>query len=457
MTVVHRRPDPFTRQSQYEPSLLRQLKAAMSSATMLETLRRDWEYLKRRGLVLWDCQVTRVYPREENEFLVEYEMHFLDESGERIERVFGELVGENAEKRCGEIIEQLKKTRGKQLSRTIQTDLVTCLPDLGLILRFAGIDEKLPGLRHIRKRLTIRPIVSRYLSLDGDDVTKKCAIEILGHRLGKRCIMRYRLESLDPKTERRVPRSLIGKVYKIREDRGRLVFAAMQGLWEQGFSDGAEDGIRIPRPLAYLPDWQLLLMEDAPGSTLASLKGSAIEPAIDTAGKALAKLHQCPLEVPGRHTVEDELELLRGWVGVVSQVNPGLKNALEDALKRVQLALNRCQIFKATLVHRDFYEKQILVEGLQAILIDFDTLCLSDPAIDVGNFLAHLRLAGLQHSGKPDHMEEAFLAAYGPAPSQDFPTRVDARTKSSLLRLACLYSLWPQWTHLAEPLLGDLA
>ncbi|MFQ5946237.1 MAG: hypothetical protein ACE5NC_08310, partial [Anaerolineae bacterium] len=69
----------------------------MSSATMLEILRQGWEYPKRRGLILRDCQVVRVYPRDGKDFVLEYEMHFLDENRERVQRVFGELVGEEAE------------------------------------------------------------------------------------------------------------------------------------------------------------------------------------------------------------------------------------------------------------------------------------------------------------------------------------------------------------------------
>jgi aminoglycoside phosphotransferase (APT) family kinase protein len=197
-------------------------------------------------------------------------------------------------------------------------------------------------------------------------------------------------------------------------------------------------------------------MEDVPGILLAELDESGREPAVEAAGRALAKLHRCPLEVPGRYSAKEEVELLEGWGAVVSQVHPGMKAAFAEAFAEVRDALEGCRSVEPTLVHRDFYEKQVLVDGTQAILIDFDTLCLADPAIDVGNFLAHLRLAGLQHLGRVKRLEEAFLAAYRPMPSQDLQARVRAYTMSSLLRLACLYSLWPQWSHLAEPLLEAL-
>ena len=452
----HQEPDTIATQPQYDPSLIRQLKEAMSSETMLEVLRRDWPYLKARRLTLRDCQVVRVYPRDRKEFLLEYEMRFLDENGERGERVFGELIGEEAEKRYGELLEGLKKTRKKQLSRTAPTDLITCLPDLGLILRFAGLDEELHGLTLIRKRFGIRPSLEQYLSLDGSDVRVR-SIEILQHRWAKRCTVRWRFKSPIPNIGRGIHRSLIGKVYNFRKNRAGKVFAAMQALWEQGFSDEADDGIRIPKPLAYVPDSQLVLMEDAPGSSLDSLEGSRIEPAVEAAGKAIAKLHRTPLKVRGRHTVEDEEGLLRdNWVVVASQVHPGIKAAFEEGLSVVRDALNKSRNFEPTLVHRDFNDKHILVDGAQTILIDFDTLCLSDPAIDLGNFLAHLKLAGLQRLGNVERLEKAFLEAYRPGPSPNLPARIDAYTKSSLLRLACLYSLWPQWSHLAEPLLRNL-
>ena len=88
----HQEPDTIATQPQYDPSLIRQLKEAMSSETMLEVLRRDWPYLKERDLTLEDCRVVRVYPRDGKEFVLEYEMRLLGENGEGGVRVFGELV-----------------------------------------------------------------------------------------------------------------------------------------------------------------------------------------------------------------------------------------------------------------------------------------------------------------------------------------------------------------------------
>ena len=92
-----------------------------------------------------------------------------------------------------------------------------------------------------------------------------------------------------------------------------------------------------------------------------------------------------------------------------------------------------------------------------AALTDFDTLCTGDPALDVGNFLAHLRLSDLQSGGDTRTLAVAFLDAYGAAVTGDFAIRTEAYQRAALLRLACLYSLSTRWAHLARPLLGGVA
>lgn len=441
---------------QYEPLQIRNLKTAMSSVAMLEILRGKWPYLKRSGSILTDFKVVRIYPRKGREFLFVYEIRLLDDAGERVEHLFGELVGAEAEKRYEELQEKLKKTRRKQFSRTKQTDVLSCIPELGLIIRFSGIDEKLNGMRMIYKPSAFIPILERCLPLNGEKVSG-CEVKVLRHRLGKRCIFRVHFNSSESVTGKKTGHSIIGKVYPNRGDRGERVFSVMRGLWENGFSDRSVDGIRIPKPLLYLPDIQMLLMEDVPGSYWDSLNLQGIEPSIGAAGKTLAKLHRSSFKVPGRHTVDDEMELLRDhWIIITSQVYPELKASLENALSKVRNALEKCRSFVPQLVHRDYYEKQVLVNGPQSILIDFDTLCLSDPAIDVGNFLAHIKLAGLQNPGNVQLLEEVFLSSYNTKISREFSSRIEAYTSSSLLRLACLYSLWPKWRHLVKPLINGV-
>jgi hypothetical protein len=335
----------------FTPSRLAQLKAAMCSATMTEILGRDWVYPERRGLSVRDCQAVRVYPRENNRFVLEYQVRFRDKTGDRVERVIGELVGDTAQEHCRRVIERLRKHRRGQLPRDEPTDLVAALPTLGLVLRFAGLDERLIGLKVAYDPAAIAPVLSRHLPINGG--AEEGRVKVLNHRLGKRCVLRYRLGEASPEADQTRARSAIVKVYEARSGLGGQVFSVMRNLKENGFGHGAKDGIRIPTPLAYLPEWKLLLMEDVPGSTPAhpDLQG------MEAAGWALAKLHRCSLEVPMRHSVDDEVALLGGWVAVIPQVYPELKEGLEEAFAIVRAGLRKCRDGGPTLVHRDYHEK----------------------------------------------------------------------------------------------------
>lgn len=438
------------RQDNYSHQVIDRLHAAMSEEVVLDAMRRHWSYPHQRDLEIVDCQLVRVYPQRDDEFVLEYQVRLTGKDGERTQQVFGELVGEHARERCSETLFSLRKSRRRQLRRSSPDDLVSCLPSLGLVLRLPGLDERLYGLKLIYDRAAAASILTSNTDRGGKRLDRIEA-EILGHRLGKRCTARLRYTLVEPETEEKHQDSLVIKLYKARTNRGRQVFDAMRHLRERGF--GEKSPIRIPTPVAYFDDWKALLMEDVHAAPLTELKGIDLVTGIAAAGLALAKLHSTPLAVSDRHTVDDEIGLLHRWVSLVVAVHPDLAPAATEGLVRVSKELEHCRHFTPTLVHRDFYEKQVLRDDHNTILIDFDTLCLSDPALDVGNFLAHLELNRLQGIVEVDGADLAFAEGYGNRQTTDFHARVTAYTRSALLRLACLYSFWPRWRHVVQPLL----
>jgi hypothetical protein len=51
------------------------------------------------------------------------------------------------------------------------------------------------------------------------------------------------------------------------------------------------------------------------------------------------------------------------------------------------------------LSHGDFTAGQVLLDGVDQVgLVDTDTLCLAEPALDVGRFLAYLHVTGVRRS-----------------------------------------------------------
>jgi Ser/Thr protein kinase RdoA (MazF antagonist) len=107
--------------------------------------------------------------------------------------------------------------------------------------------------------------------------------------------------------------------------------------------------------------------------------------------------------------------------------------------------------------HRDFYDKQVLAGPAGVWIIDLDTLACAPQALDVGNFIAHLRLR--ERQGYLTHQRarawaNSFLEGYRRRrPIDDMA--IDWCAASALLRLASIYVVRPAWSHLAGALVED--
>jgi aminoglycoside phosphotransferase (APT) family kinase protein len=110
---------------------------------------------------------------------------------------------------------------------------------------------------------------------------------------------------------------------------------------------------------------------------------------------------------------------------------------------------------RLVMMHRDLHEKQLLiVRGQPIALLDLDELGPGDPAIDVGNLLAHFELRAIQNPARRARtrlVAEAFLDGYSAEP--ELLTRVPAYLLSARLRLAAVYAFRAAPEDLVEALL----
>ena len=103
----------------------------------------------------------------------------------------------------------------------------------------------------------------------------------------------------------------------------------------------------------------------------------------------------------------------------------------------------------------------MIVAADRTALLDLDTARLGDPAVDIGNCLAHLELRALQFPdstpGCPEAravFRDAYLSAGDPAET-DLTTRIRFHEATSLLRLAGVYGSRPRWSTVLPPRLLD--
>ena len=113
---------------------------------------------------------------------------------------------------------------------------------------------------------------------------------------------------------------------------------------------------------------------------------------------------------------------------------------------------------EAVPVHRDYFDKQVLIGTSRTTLLDLDTLTTGDPAVDVGNFLAHLTLRGRQSPAETNRIEagrRVFTEAYQISDAP-FWNRVEWWEFAALLRLVFVYVLRPSWQEMALKILDQL-
>jgi aminoglycoside phosphotransferase (APT) family kinase protein len=196
----------------------------------------------------------------------------------------------------------------------------------------------------------------------------------------------------------------------------------------------------VPEPIAYVRSLKLLLQRAVAGVPVreALLAGDR-ELAVAIA-EALAALHRSGVELDRRHGLEEELAVLRSRVARLSRDRPRARRCLA----RIQAAALTAPEWRERPVHRDFYHDQLLVEDGRLAVLDFDDATMSEPAVDVANFLAHLRLLAIEEPARADAVHAAARAFRARCHELDAgldPSLVLLLESATLVRLACIHEL----------------
>jgi aminoglycoside phosphotransferase (APT) family kinase protein len=137
-------------------------------------------------------------------------------------------------------------------------------------------------------------------------------------------------------------------------------------------------------------------------------------------------------------------------------------DARPDLGDEIRLLASRCVGLAEALddrhqacIHRDFYPDHVLI-GEETYLIDLDLLALGDPAVDVGNFLAHVTEFAHRRTGDGhvyDVFSSRFREAYLSRAGESMRARVDAYELLSLARHVQISTLFPDRRHTTALLL----
>jgi aminoglycoside phosphotransferase (APT) family kinase protein len=213
----------------------------------------------------------------------------------------------------------------------------------------------------------------------------------------------------------------------------------------------------VPEPLAVYEPWNIWLQRKVVGDCSTDLLfGEGADAIAERTADALYKIHRTGPPAARMHTLADELQILHQRLGELAESRP----LWQVRLERLSAACDRLAASlapsRATTIHRDFYPDQVLVEGSHVTICDWDLYCFGDPAVDVGNYAAHVLEQSLRQLGTAAALQSvatAFISNYLRLNKKVAPPTVDAYTTLSLVRHISISAEMPSRKTFTESLL----
>lgn len=274
--------------------------------------------------------------------------------------------------------------------------------------------------------------------------------QLLRHKPGRRALLRYELR-VDPSDVGQDLR-LYGKTFA--SERGPKVCEITRMITT---SRACGPEVNLPDVVGYLPDLKLLVQREVPGEPVRQALLGGDEALARRIADALHALHTSGLDLGRRHDAHRELDPLGARVETVGEICPSLHDAARRCLARVEAGRKELQ-WRWRPVHRDFYHDQILTGPAGLAIVDFDDAAMSEPAVDVANFLAHLRLLALQERGDAEALAglaAGFIDQYVRHDPDLDPATLRFLEGATLVRLAAIHLPRQHGTWLAGCLLTE--
>jgi thiamine kinase-like enzyme len=327
--------------------------------------------------------------------------------------------------------------RGRQEVAIFSTPVAAIEP-LNAVAYVFPIDGELPTLVGATDRRRVVKILREALpaALGGQETVEDCRVELGQYGRQHRCVLRYHVQSRPVDRDAHTHRVVYGKVSA--NTRGALTGPVIAALRERVIDDGAHSHggpyrFNVPRSFGFYPDLNLTLLEGIPGEPqLARLvkarsqgkvprpESPALEEAIDACARIAAALHGSGIALGQPRSLADELATLRHGFHAVARTSPEIGAQFHTWLRWVEARAQETQPLEPHFSHGDFTYSQLIFDGSASGLVDFDTICQAEPALDLGQFLAYARVTvprARHKAAQPaDHITEKicgqFLDAY---------------------------------------------
>jgi thiamine kinase-like enzyme len=296
--------------------------------------------------------------------------------------------------------------------------------------RFNSVtDLKMPFLSAALDPLEVQQRFTQYLPIVENAQLQK--IQVIRHKPGRRCLIEYELLNNYGQTI-----TLIGKIRAKGTDFNS--YELQKSLWQKGFADDSADGISVPQPVGIIPEWQMWLQRKVQGAIATQfLTQTNTLFLAKRIAEVAYKLHQTNIPPRRSHTMSDELRILNERIPLVMQQYPEWKERLEKILAASNHLGQNTPELKRCGIHRDFYPDQVIINCSRLYIIDLDLYCQGNPAIDIGNFIAHIKEYSLRLLGNSEALrdcETAVTERFIQLTSDNLKTSIESYTTLTLVR-----------------------
>ncbi|HWQ11277.1 MAG TPA: aminoglycoside phosphotransferase family protein, partial [Roseiflexaceae bacterium] len=300
------------------------------------------------------------------------------------------------------------------------------LEPLNMVVHAFPIDGDMPTLAAATDPQRMAEVIGEALSAGAEEplVVEHCHVEVVDYARQGRCTLRYQFEGRQAGAAQPAAQTVYGKVYA--DDLGAAIVPVVAALRPRALATG----VAIPRTLAWRPDLKLALLETLPGEPViadvlgARLRGKPapegalpLEELVERSGQVAAALHGSGVRLGRRRALDNELAALRQELALVRRFAPALATRLDAALQQLDAYAEQSDPLGLRLSHGDFTHGQLIFDGPRVGLVDFDTLCQAEPALDLAQFLVYLRIAARKSDPATSNpllrqLGERFLGAY---------------------------------------------
>lgn len=299
------------------------------------------------------------------------------------------------------------------------------VPELATVLRLFPADSILTSLVPATDVTRMTALLSENMPECRDEGWRMRDLEVepVHYKPGRLCTLRYgvTLDHFERGESQRL--YLFGKAY--RDDRWRQSFETLDTTWKASVASGG--AWQAARPIAAVGPWRFVVQSAVPGerfrTVLSDLTPDNARPEqlrqisrhLEAVARAIHSMQQSPLGSGPRLDVAALLAAQRRNLDYLHTVHETTARELErlrTEIERVAAATPACDL---VLAHGDFAHGNVMLNGNDVGIIDFDRMGQAEPTYDVAYFLTHLTSFTLRHPRRAAHMQplcDHFRTAY---------------------------------------------